>query len=83
MKFKNRHHYDPIRELNREVQRDLITPLLVIPCVMLAIMLVIAQLVKYADAIDLFCTKHPLLVGWSLVSIALVGIVAIVKRLSW
>lgn len=75
MKFKNRHHYDPIRELNREVERDLITPLLAIPAILLAIILVITFIIRHAEAIDNFCKKHPLLVGWSCVILSLVGII--------
>lgn len=82
MKFKNRHHYSPVDQLNRENERDLWTPILAIPTVLLVLVLIIANLIRYSEVIDKFCSKHPVLVGWSLVLISLVGIIALVKRLS-
>lgn len=75
MKFRNRHHYNPIEDLNREVERDLITPLLAVPVVLLTGILVVTFIIRHAEAIDAFCQKHWLIVGWSLTLIPLALII--------
>lgn len=75
--------YDPIKELNDEVERDVITPLLLIPAIFLTIMLVIAQIVKHADAIDKFAHRHWVVIGWLLVIVALSLIIRWAVKNTW
>ena len=75
--------YDPIKELNDEVERDLITPLLLIPTILLTIILVIAQILKHAEAIDKFAQRHWALIGWLLVIVSFGLIVRWAVKNTW
>jgi hypothetical protein len=80
MKYRSPQQKDIIKELNDEVERDLITPILAIPVILLVSILVIVFVLRHAEAIDKFAQKHWALLGWSLLIGGLFGIVRWTKN---
>ena len=68
--------YDPIKSLNDENDRRLqLPPVLILTFFLVGVPVLGILVVRYGELVDGFASKHPLLVGWSLVLIGLVGIV--------
>lgn len=61
--------------INRENEIRLWGPLLIPFAFMLLLFIVTATVIKYSEQIDKFCSKHPVLVGWSCVVFSLIGII--------
>ena len=57
--------YDPIKELNREKERELLRPLIfLILAVLLFIPLGVAILLSFKEEIDAFSMKHPVILAF-------------------
>lgn len=57
--------YDPIKELNREKERELLKPMILgVLSVVLFIPLAIAILLSFKEEIDAFSMKHPVILAF-------------------
>lgn len=83
MKYRSKHHYSPVDELNREQEASLINPFKVLAVSTFLVPAGIATILHYKVAIDTFAMKHPILTGWLLVLSALTGMVLIVRKMMW
>ena len=64
---------DIISELNKENEKRLLTPLIfgVIFPVIIPVLVILVLL--FSETIDSFASSHPLVTGWSLVGIGILG----------
>ncbi len=77
-------HRDVIQRLNAENERRLIgRPLLILLLSSFGVCILLILVVNFGEEVDAFTQRHPLLTGWSLVSISLVGFYYFFKNRIW
>ena len=74
-------NYDPIKELNNEVERDIVHPLLFAMFIGPVCFVACVLIYCYSDRIDAWASVHTEAIGWALVVGSLVGIVRLVKKM--
>jgi hypothetical protein len=66
--------YDPIRELNREKERELLLPMILgVLGVVLLLPLAIAALLYFKEEIDAFSMKHPVILAFCFIIPGVIG----------
>ena len=75
--------YDPIEELNKEVERGVALPLLMAPILTISCFVGIGLAYANGPAIDAFANRHPFLVVGILVALCAFGLWRIFKMIAW
>jgi membrane protein CcdC involved in cytochrome C biogenesis len=65
--------YDPIKELNDEVERDLVKPFVLIPVVIITVVLLLGTVIHFKEEIDAFSMKHPIILAFCFIIPGTIG----------